>query len=155
MLKRWRDGKFSDTPYVIDIDIDKLVIHKTYQSYMIIDIGGDDGMEAQLRPNSVSSASMTIKGQQFCSALKKSEVVLACEYLDKQKVFGNKATVNEMASFKSKVKKQDPVYDPDEEEAKQAEFREKVWQEQQQKEREERAKKFKAEREAAGIVDEL
>ena len=133
MLKRWRDGQFSDTPYVIDVDIDKLIIHKTYQSYMIIDISADDGKEAEPRANSVQSASKTIKGQQFCSALKKSEVILACEYLDKQKVFGNKASVSEMASFKSKVKKQDPVYDPDEEKAKQAAIREKVWQEQLKK----------------------
>ena len=50
--------------------------------------------------------------------LKKRENILACEYLDKQVVFGNKATFNEMASFKSKVKKKDPVYDPQAEEEK-------------------------------------
>lgn len=39
--------------------------------------------------------------------------VLAVEYLDKKNVFGKKASVDEMSSFKSKVKKQDPIYDPE------------------------------------------
>ena len=61
----------------------------------------------------------------LCKALKKKTEVLACEYLDKKKVFGDKAGINEMSSFKSKVKKQEVQYDPDLEREKEQEKRRK------------------------------
>ena len=39
--------------------------------------------------------------------------VLAVEWLDKKKLFGDKASLDEMSSFKTRVKKQEIVYDPD------------------------------------------
>lgn len=39
--------------------------------------------------------------------------ILAVEWLDKKKTFGDKASLDEMSSFKSRVKKQKVVYDPD------------------------------------------
>ena len=49
--------------------------------------------------------------------------MLACEFLDKKRVFGDKASIDEMSSFKSKVKKQDVQYDPDVEKAKEEDKR--------------------------------
>ena len=37
--------------------------------------------------------------------LKQRKEVLAVEWLDKKKVFGDKASIDEMSSFKTKVKK--------------------------------------------------
>ena len=54
----------------------------------------------------------------LCKSLKKKSEMLACEYLDKKRVFGDKASIEEMSSFKSKVKKQDVQYDPDVEKEK-------------------------------------
>ena len=51
--------------------------------------------------------------KELCKALKKKPELLACEFLDKKKVFGDKASINEMSSFKSKVKKQEVQYDPE------------------------------------------
>ena len=45
--------------------------------------------------------------------LKQRKEVLAVEWLDKKKVFGDKASIDEMSSFKSKVKKQEVVWDPE------------------------------------------
>ena len=56
--------------------------------------------------------------REICKALKKKPEMLACEYLDKKRVFGDKASIDEMSSFKSKVKKQNVEYDPDEEKEK-------------------------------------
>ena len=44
--------------------------------------------------------------------LKYNQHVLAVEFLDQKNVFGMKASVEEMAKFKSNVKKQKVVYDP-------------------------------------------
>jgi hypothetical protein len=44
--------------------------------------------------------------------LKSNHFILAVEYLDMKNVFGMKANVDEMAKFKSKVKKQKVIYDP-------------------------------------------
>lgn len=62
---------------------------------------------------------------------------MAVEYLDHKNVFGRSASIEEMQKFKSKVKKQTPVYDPDlerEKEQKEAEER-------RQKEKEEKFRK--------------
>ena len=48
--------------------------------------------------------------REICKALKKKPEMLACEYLDKKRVFGDKASIDEMSSFKSKVKKQNIEY---------------------------------------------
>ena len=40
-----------------------------------------------------------------CEALSKRKEVLACEYLQKKKIFGVHSDLNEMAKFKSKVQK--------------------------------------------------
>ena len=50
--------------------------------------------------------------KRVAKVLSKRKEVLAIEYLDKKRVFGEKASLREMSSFKSKVKKQTPVYDP-------------------------------------------
>lgn len=46
-------------------------------------------------------------------ALKSLESVLAVEYLDKQLVFGLRASIDEMSTFKSKVRQQKIIYDPE------------------------------------------
>lgn len=51
--------------------------------------------------------------------------VLAVEYLQKQTQFGKQASLKEMKSLKTKCKKQEPVYDPEEEERKEKERRKK------------------------------
>ena len=43
--------------------------------------------------------------------------MLAIEWLGKKKAFGDKAGIEEMSSFKSRVKKQEVVYDPEDEKA--------------------------------------
>lgn len=45
-------------------------------------------------------------------ALKKLNEVMAIEYLDKKNTFGMRASIDEMSKFRTKMKKQDPVYDP-------------------------------------------
>ena len=57
----------------------------------------------------------------LCKKVTKHPGVLACEYLRKKKIFGEKASIDEMASFKSKVKKQEPQYDPEVEKKKEME----------------------------------
>ena len=39
--------------------------------------------------------------------------MLAIEWLDKKKLFGDKANLDEMSAFKSRVKKQEVVWDPE------------------------------------------
>ena len=68
--------------------------------------------------------------------------------------FGNSASVAEMSNFKSKVKKQDPVYDPEVEEEKQRLIREESWQKKKKQESDKVAKKRRKEKEAGGWVDE-
>ena len=58
--------------------------------------------------------------KRVAKVLSKRNEVLAIEYLDKKRVFGEKASLREMSSFKSKVKKQTPVYDPEVEREKEA-----------------------------------
>ena len=41
----------------------------------------------------------------LCKKVTKHPGILACEYLRKKRIFGEKASIDEMASFKSKVKK--------------------------------------------------
>ena len=45
--------------------------------------------------------------QALCRALAKKTEILACEYLRKKRIFGEKASVDEMSAHKSKVKKQE------------------------------------------------
>ena len=40
--------------------------------------------------------------------LKEQPEILAVEFLDRKNIFGNKATIEEMSRFKSKVKRQKP-----------------------------------------------
>ena len=40
------------------------------------------------------------------------------EWLDKKKIFGDRATLDEMSSFKSRVKRQAVVWDPEKERKK-------------------------------------
>ena len=49
--------------------------------------------------------------KELCLFLKKRDDVLGCEYADKKVHFGLKASIDEMANFKSKVKIQDIDYD--------------------------------------------
>ena len=58
--------------------------------------------------------------KRVAKVLSKRKEVLAIEYLDKKRVFGEKAALREMSGFKSKVKKQTPVYDPEVEREKEA-----------------------------------
>ena len=62
----------------------------------------------------------------------KRKEILAVEFLDKKKVFGEKASLDEMSSFKSKVVKQDVMYDPEVEAQKLKEQREKERMEKEQ-----------------------
>lgn len=45
--------------------------------------------------------------------MKQRKEVLAIEWLDKKKLFGDKANLDEMSAFKSRVKKQEVVWDPE------------------------------------------
>jgi len=53
--------------------------------------------------------------QKIANNLKFRKEVLAVEWLDKKKVFGDKASLDEMSSFKSRVKRQAVVWDPEKE----------------------------------------
>ena len=53
--------------------------------------------------------------KKIANNLKLRKEVLAVEWLDKKKLFGDKATIDEMSAFKSRVKKQAIVYDPEKE----------------------------------------
>ena len=67
-------------------DVDKLELHKVYETYLIVKASELDEMK------------------EVCKALSKRKEILACEYLDKKRVFGDKASLDEMSSFKSRVK---------------------------------------------------
>ena len=82
------------------LDVDQIKIQKIFDSYMTVTTGS------------------ILEMKNLCKALKKKSEMLACEYLDKKRVFGDKASIDEMSSFKSKVKKQDVQYDPDVEKEK-------------------------------------
>jgi len=55
--------------------------------------------------------------KKIANNLKLRKEVLAVEWLDKKKLFGDKASIEEMSAFKSRVKKQEIVYDPEKEQA--------------------------------------
>ena len=66
--------------------------------------------------------------------------MLAIEWLDKKKIFGDKASIDEMSAFKTHVKKQKPVWDPAVEEKreqvqkrKEQEELDKVWEQEKKK----------------------
>ena len=82
------------------LDVDQIKIQQIFESYMTVTTGS------------------ILQMREICKALKKKPEMLACEYLDKKRVFGDKASIDEMSSFKSKVKKQTVEYDPDEEKEK-------------------------------------
>eukprot|EP00354_Favella_ehrenbergii_P011555 CAMPEP_0170464664 /NCGR_PEP_ID=MMETSP0123-20130129/9303_1 /TAXON_ID=182087 /ORGANISM="Favella ehrenbergii, Strain Fehren 1" /LENGTH=61 /DNA_ID=CAMNT_0010730377 /DNA_START=518 /DNA_END=703 /DNA_ORIENTATION=- len=50
--------------------------------------------------------------KKIANNLKQQKEVLAVEWLDKKKIFGDKASIEEMSAFKSRVKKQKVEYDP-------------------------------------------
>ena len=81
----------------------------------------------------------------LCKALKKKTEMLACEFLDKKRVFGDKASIDEMSSFKSKVKKQEVQYDPDVEKEKENERRRAEANEREEKRKAEEESKKKEE----------
>ena len=53
--------------------------------------------------------------QKVANNLKQLKEVLAVEWLYKKKLYGDRASIDEMSSFKSKQKKQAVVYDPEKE----------------------------------------
>ena len=67
-------------------DLDKVELHKVYESYLVVKTAELNEMK------------------EVCKALQKRKEILACEYLDKKRVFGDKASLDEMSSFKSRVK---------------------------------------------------
>ena len=75
--------------------------------------------------------------KEVCKALQKRKEILACEYLDRKRVFGDKASLDEMSSFKSRVKQQEPIYDPDVEKAKEQERKEREREEAKRRKEEE------------------
>ena len=78
-----------------DLDVDQIKIQKIFEAHLSVTTGSIKEMK------------------ELCKALKKKTELLACEFLDKKRIFGDKASIDEMSSFKSKVKKQDVQYDPD------------------------------------------
>ena len=73
--------------YIV-LDVNQISIYKVYSTYMIVDAGGHMNAPHEL-----------------CIALKQRDEILGCEYLDKRIQYGKKASLEEMASFRSKVKK--------------------------------------------------
>ena len=67
--------------------------------------------------------------------LSKREEILAVEFSQDKRIFGVKAGISEMSKFKSKIKKQEVVWDP-EVESKKAEEKLKAEREKVKKERE-------------------
>ena len=57
--------------------------------------------------------------KKIANNLKKQKEILAVEWLQKTKVFGDKATIEEMSAFKSRVKKQAVEFDPDNQKSEQ------------------------------------
>ena len=124
-----REAQKADAEHELfgDIEIDKIILSNVFSSYIIAKTGQITEMK------------------ELCKALKKRPDILACEFLDQKRVFGGKATLDEMSAFKSKVKKQDVVYDPDVEREKE---KEKKKEEAEQRQKEEERKKMEAENEA-------
>lgn len=56
--------------------------------------------------------------QKIANNLKFQKEVLAIEWLDKKKLFGDKASLEEMSGFTSRVKRQAVVWDPEVEKKK-------------------------------------
>ena len=104
-----------------NLDVEKLKVQKVFESHLTVTVGNIDEMKM------------------LCKALKKRPELLACEFLDKKRIFGDKASIDEMSSFKSKVKKQEVQYDPELEKEKENEKK--------RAEAEEREAKRKAEEE--------
>ena len=71
------------------LEVDQIKVQKIFDSHMSVTVGSINQMK------------------NLCKALKKKPEMLACEFLDKKRVFGDKASIDEMSSFKSKVKKQE------------------------------------------------
>ena len=82
---------------VSDIKLEALVLQQAFSSYIVV------------RTDQRGNTGYVMK--ELCLFLKKRDDVLGCEYADKQVHFGLKASIDEMANFKSKVKIQDIDYD--------------------------------------------
>lgn len=66
----------------------ELKLKQAYDGYVMIEVGHQRDMK------------------KIANNLKSQAEILAVEWLDKKKIFGDKASLDEMSSFKSKVKKQ-------------------------------------------------
>ena len=80
--------------------------------------------------------------KKIANNLKKQKEILAVEWLDKKKVFGDKASLDEMSAFKSRVKRQDVKFDPENQKTE----------EQKRQEEEEKMQQHFEELKAAGKV---
>lgn len=69
------------------IDLSKIELRQAFESHVMFKVGKQADM------------------QKIANNLKTRKEVLAVEWLDKKKVFGDKASIDEMSAFKSKVKK--------------------------------------------------
>ena len=78
-----------------DVDLEKLTFKQAYASHVTFTVGDQNDFK------------------KIANNLKQREEIMAVEWLDRKKVFGHKATIEEMSAFKSKVKKQKIEYDPD------------------------------------------
>ena len=100
---------------LLDVDLREIKLKQASQSHIMIVVDTQNDMK------------------KIANNLKMRPEILAVEWLDKKKVFGDKASLDEMSSFKSKVKKQPVQYDPEverkkaeEKENKEKEFEEKM-----------------------------
>ena len=69
------------------VDLSKIKVKKAFETYISFTVDDQKNMN------------------KIANNLKKRKEVLAVEWLDKKKVFGDKASIEEMSSFKTKVKK--------------------------------------------------
>ena len=84
-----------------------LKIHKLYKSYVILEMRGNS-TQTKLHQRVAKAISTYVP-----TADKATSPILAVEYLDHKNIFGRQADLKEMQKFKSRVRKQTPVYDPD------------------------------------------
>ncbi len=76
-------------PQLLKAGISKVRVKKIYQSYAVFELG------------SISEL------KQAADALYNLDEILACEWLQKKRQYGINADLNEMAKFKSKIKRED------------------------------------------------
>ena len=94
-------GKHEGAALVADLLVEEVTLQQAFSSYIVVrtDQAGSTGYVMRELCSFFMSAQKKVYSD--------GEVILACEYSDKQVMFAKEASIEEMAKFKSKVKLQD------------------------------------------------